>query len=136
MNQFYVTTPIYYVNDVPHLGTAYTTVAADVLARHARLCGKQTWFLTGTDEHGMKIERAAREQGKEPLGFAAEAAARFSRMWQQLSCTYDDFIRTTETRHVHGAQELWKRVADNGALYKGAYEGWYCVRCEAYFLER
>ncbi len=136
MARFYVTTPIYYINDIPHLGTAYTTILADVLARFHRLRGDETWALTGTDEHGLKIERAAAEKGLRPEVFADAAALPFRETWPKLGCAFDDFIRTTEPRHVRGVQELWRRVRDAGELYRGTYEGLYCVRCEAYYVER
>lgn len=134
--RFYVTTPIYYINDVPHLGTAYTTIAADVLARYHRLRGHDTWFLTGTDEHGLKIERAAKERGQDPRSFADEMSAPFRQAWQKLGCSFDDFIRTTEERHESKVAELWKKVHEKGDLYLDAYEGWYCVGCEAYYTEK
>src|SRR6185436_8319686 len=99
MARYYVTTPIYYINDVPHLGSAYTTIAADVLARYHRLRGDETRFLTGTDEHGLKIQRIAAEKGTEPQKYADEIAAKFRAAWPELECTFDDFIRTTEPRH-------------------------------------
>lgn len=136
MSRFYVTTPIYYINDVPHLGTAYTTILADVISRYHRLRAQDTWALTGTDEHGLKIERAAEERGVPTEQFADQAAGPFKKMWPQLGCEFDDFIRTTEGRHTEAVQELWRRVRDNGDLYLGKYEGWYCVRCEAYYTER
>ena len=136
MDRFYVTTPIYYINDVPHLGTAYTTILADVIARYHRLRGQDTWSLTGTDEHGLKIERAAAERGMPPSEFADAAAQPFRDMWPQLACEFDDFIRTTAPRHKAAVQELWRRVRAHGDLYLGKYEGWYCVRCEAYYTER
>ena len=136
MSRFYVTTPIYYINDVPHLGTAYTTILADVIARYHRLRGQDTWSLTGTDEHGLKIERAAAERGMPASDFADAAAQPFRDMWPQLHCEFDDFIRTTEPRHKTAVQDLWRRVRDGGDLYLGKYEGWYCVRCEAYYTER
>lgn len=134
--RFYVTTPIYYINDVPHLGTAYTTIAADILARYHRLRGHDTWFLTGTDEHGLKIERAAKEQGMEPAAFADKMSAPFREAWEKLGCSFDDFIRTTEPRHKEKVAKLWERVQASGDLYLGAYEGWYCVGCEAYYTEK
>jgi methionyl-tRNA synthetase len=136
MDRFYVTTPIYYINDVPHLGTAYTTILADVIARYHRLRGQDTWALTGTDEHGLKIERAAAERGMPTSDFADAAAQPFRDMWPQLACEFDDFIRTTAPRHKAAVQELWRKIRDRGDLYLGKYEGWYCVRCEAYYTER
>src|ERR1700709_1133216 len=107
-NRFYVTTPIYYINDVPHLGSAYTTIAADVLARYHRLRGDDTRFLTGTDEHGLKIQRAAAEKGNTPIAFADAIPPKFQEAWRALDCSLDDFIRTSEPRHIAGVQELWK----------------------------
>ncbi len=132
----YVTTPIYYVNDRPHLGTAYTTVAADVMGRYARLRGREVRLLTGTDEHGQKIERKARERGLHPQAFADEVAPAFEAAWRALDIEYDDFLRTTEPRHVARAQELWRRCVESGDVYLGAYEGWYCVADEAFYLDK
>ena len=134
--RFYVTTPIYYVNDVPHLGHAYTTIAADALARYHRLRGKETRFLTGTDEHGQKIEQAARERGMSERAFVDEVSQTFRALPKPLHCEPDDFIRTTEPRHVEVVQELWRACEKNGAIYEGTYEGLYCVHCEAYYTEK
>lgn len=134
--RFYVTTPIYYINDVPHLGTAYTTIAADVIARYHRLRGHDTWFLTGTDEHGLKIERAAKEREMTPQAFADLMSAPFREAWEKLECSFDDFIRTTDKRHEDRVAELWRKVEEKGDLYLGSYEGWYCVGCEAYYTEK
>ena len=135
---FYVTTPIYYINDVPHLGTAYTTIAADVLARYARLRGADAWFLTGTDEHGIKVQRVAEQKGLAPQAYADEVSAMFKSTWPRLGVAPDDFIRTSEARHKRGVQELWRKIRDNGHedIYLGHYEGLYCVGCEAYFTEK
>ena len=133
---FYVTTPIYYINDVPHLGSAYTTIAADVLARYHRLRGDDTRFLTGTDEHGLKIQRVAAEKGMDPQAYADGIAEKFRATWPRLGCAPDDFIRTTEPRHKRGAQKLWTTIKDRGHLYLGHYEGLYCVACEAYYTEK
>ena len=133
--RFYVTTPIYYINDVPHLGTAYTTVIADVLRRFHQLRGDDTFFLTGTDEHGLKIERVAKERGISPKVFADEMSAPFRAAWQELGCDFDHFVRTTDAQHEAAVQSLWKRVQEAGDIYLGAYEGWYCVGCEAYYTE-
>jgi methionyl-tRNA synthetase len=133
---FYVTTPIYYVNDVPHLGSAYTTIAADVLRRYARVRGREARMLTGTDEHGLKVERSAAEQGKTPPVFVEEMSARFEEAWPQLEVEADDFIRTHEERHVRLVQEIWKKIEARGDLYLGDYEGWYCVGCEGYKTEK
>ncbi len=135
-SRFYITTPIYYVNDVPHLGHAYTTVAADALRRYHLLRGHESRMLTGTDEHGLKIERAAAEAGKTPQAFVDEMSGRFRDAWPVLSVEPDDFIRTTEPRHVALAQELWRRVDANGGLYLGSYEDWYCVGCESFKTDK
>jgi len=133
---FYVTTPIYYVNDKPHIGHAYTTVAADVLARYARLRGRPTRFLTGTDEHGQKIQDKAKELDREPQSFVDEMSPPFKAAFEQLSCTFDDYIRTTEARHKGVAQQLWKTMQACGDIYLGEYEGWYSVADEAYITEK
>jgi methionyl-tRNA synthetase len=131
--RFYVTTPIYYVNDAPHIGHAYTTVTADALARWHRLHGEDVFFLTGTDEHGLKVARAAEARGLTPLEHADQTSARFKEAWQLLDISYDDFIRTTEPRHYAATQALMQAAYDNGWIELGAYEGWYCVACEAYY---
>jgi len=135
-SRFYVTTPIYYVNDVPHLGHAYTTVAADALRRYHAVRGDEARMLTGTDEHGLKIARSAEEAGKTPQEFVDEMSARFRAAWPLLSVEPDDFIRTTEPRHTALVQELWRRIAAKGDLYKGSYEDWYCVGCETFKTEK
>ncbi len=140
-SRFYVTTPIYYINDVPHLGSAYTTIAADVMARYHRLRGDETRFLTGTDEHGLKIQRVAAEKGMAPQAFADEIAESFRATWPLLECAPDDFIRTTEPRHEQSVQDLWRTIRDNRNkpqpnIYLGHYEGLYCVGCEAYYTEK
>ncbi|MDK1032426.1 MAG: class I tRNA ligase family protein, partial [Planctomycetia bacterium] len=132
---FYVTTPIYYVNDVPHIGHAYTTIAADVLARYWRLRGRDTFFLTGTDEHADKVARAARERGVTPVQLADEMAERFKSLWKALSISNDDFLRTTEPRHEKQVEEVFRRFSEAGDLYLGNYEGWYCTPCESYWLQ-
>jgi methionyl-tRNA synthetase len=136
MSRFYVTTPIYYVNDVPHLGTSYTTIAADAIRRYHLLRGDETRMLTGTDEHGLKIEREAHKRGLPPLEFATQMSARFRELWPQLEIAPDDFIRTTEKRHEDLVQELWRVIAKKGDLYAGTYEDWYCVDCESYKTEK
>ncbi len=133
---FYVTTPIYYVNDVPHLGTAYTTIAADALRRYHLLRGQDARMLTGTDEHGLKIERSATEQGISPREFTTKMSARFRETWPALHVEADDFIRTTEPRHIAVVQDLWKRIEARGDLYEGSYEDWYCVGCESFKTEK
>ncbi len=133
--RYYQTTPIYYVNDAPHVGTAYATVMADVLARWHRLAGDETFFLTGTDEHGLKILRAAEENGVSAKEWTDRTSARFVEAWRALEISNDDFIRTTEPRHHETVQKFMQAIYDNGYLYKGTYEGWYCVSCEAYYNE-
>ncbi len=132
---FYITTPIYYVNDVPHLGHAYSTMVADALARFHRMRGDHTWFLTGTDEHGQKVEETAIKRGLTPHELVDQVAPRFAEVWRQLGITNDDFIRTTEPRHKAIVAELWKRIAAAGDLYLASYQGWYCVPCEAFYTE-
>ncbi|MBS0964953.1 methionine--tRNA ligase [Acetobacter okinawensis] len=133
--RFYVTTPIYYVNGAPHIGHAYTSIAADVLARFHRLAGDDVFFLTGTDEHGQKVEQAAQAAGVAPKAFADSVSDNFRAMADAMAISYDDFIRTTDPRHIAGAQALWRKVADNGAIYLDAYEGWYALRDECFYGE-
>lgn len=132
---FYITTPIYYVNDVPHIGHAYTTIAADVIARFKKLRGEQVFFLTGTDEHGQKIERTARNSGEEPIELADRVVLRFKNLWERLNITNDDFIRTTEERHKRAVEEIFRLIEEKGDIYLGEYEGWYDVRNEAFITE-
>ena len=132
---FYITTPIYYVIDVPHIGHAYTTIAADVLARWHKSGGENTWFLTGTDEHGQKIQTVAEKRGITPKELCDEVVLNFQRLWGVLNISNDDFIRTTEPRHEKVVQEIFRRLMANGDIYKGEYEGWYCVPCETYVPE-
>jgi methionyl-tRNA synthetase len=130
--KFYITTPIYYVNARPHIGHAYTTIACDAIARRQRMLGADTFFLTGTDEHGQKIERAAQAAGKTPQEFTDEVSAQFRALWNRMGITNDDFIRTTEERHKKRVQELFRQIRDNGHIYKGTYTGQYCVFDELY----
>ncbi|MEK6709826.1 MAG: methionine--tRNA ligase [Nitrospinota bacterium] len=130
---FYITTPIYYVNDKPHLGHAYTTIAADAKVRFHRLRGEPAFLLTGTDENAQKVERAARAAGADPLAFCDAYSAKFRELWAQLGVRFDDYIRTTEERHRLGVQEIWRRVAGAGDIYLGSYAGWYAVRDEAFY---
>lgn len=134
-SQYYLTTPIYYVNDEPHLGHAYTTVAADALARYMRLRGEDVFFLTGTDEHGQKVERAARERGERPIELADRMVDRFKALWRRLGISNDDFIRTTEDRHKRATQLFFQKIYERGDIYKGTYEGWYCTPCETFIPE-
>lgn len=132
---FYITTPIYYVNDVPHIGHAYTTIAADVIARYKRLDGYEVMFATGTDEHGQKIARSAEKLGLTPQELADKVVLKFKDLWPLLNIKYDDFIRTTEDRHIQVVQRLFNYLYQKGDIYKGVYEGWYCVPCETYWTE-
>ena len=136
MSRFYVTTPIYYVNDVPHLGTSYTTVVADALRRYHLLRGDATRMLTGTDEHGLKIEREAQARGVTPAAFVKDMSDRFEAAWPKLEVQTDDFIRTKQPRHEKLVQELWQTIEKKGDLYLGEYEGWYCVGCEELKTEK
>lgn len=132
---FYVTTPIYYVNDVPHIGHAYTTLAADVLARYRRLMGDRVFFLTGTDEHGQKVEKAANSAGETPLELADRVMKRFESLWTKLGIDYTDFIRTTQERHKAGVSHIFSQLMDQGDIYLGEYEDWYCTPCETFWTE-
>ena len=133
--KFYITTPIYYVNARPHIGHAYTTIACDTVARRHRLLGDDTFFLTGTDEHGQKIERAAEAAGTSPQQYADEISGEFRALWKRMGISHDDFIRTTEERHKRSCAELWRRIEAAGDIYLGHYEGWYAVRDEAFYDE-
>lgn len=135
MARFYVTTPIYYVNDAPHIGHAYTTLTADALARWHRLRGDDVFFLTGTDEHGLKVQRSAEANGVSPQEQADIYSARFRDAWELLDISNDDYIRTTEPRHHQAVRALMQAVYDNGWITLGTYEGLYCVACEAYYTE-
>ena len=135
MKPSFITTPIYYINARPHIGHAYTTMLADAYARSRRLLGDDVFFMTGTDEHGQKVERAAQKAGIETPEFAEQTAVHFRQMSQDLHISNDDFIRTTEPRHHRAAQEIWRRVAANGDIYKGDYEGWYCTVDEVFVPE-
>jgi methionyl-tRNA synthetase len=133
--RFYITTPIYYVNGAPHIGHAYTSIAADVMARFKRLDGYDVFFLTGTDEHGQKVEKAAAEAGLDVRAFTDQVSADFRAMADAMGVSYDDYIRTTEDRHKRSTTELWRRIAASGDIYLGHYEGWYAVRDEAFYDE-
>ena len=134
--KFYITTPIYYANGEPHIGSAYPTIAADVLARYHRLKGDETFFLTGTDEHGAKIAETAAAAGKEPQAFVDEIAAKFQFAWDELNISNDEFIRTTSKPHKIGVKKLLQQLKDQEAIYEGQYEGFYCQGCEAFVTER
>ena len=133
---FYITTPIYYVNDRPHIGHAYTTILADVLARYHRLLDVPTWFLTGTDEHGQKVQEAAAKHGMTPQEQCDTTVVRFQELWKKLEITHDDFIRTTEERHTSMVKKALQELYDRGEIYGADYEGWYCVPCERFFTEK
>lgn len=135
-DKYYVTTPIYYPNDIPHIGHAYTTIVADVLARWNKLIGKDVYFLTGTDDHGKKIADTAEKAGKKPKDFVDELIPKFKDAWEKLGIEYDRFIRTTDSDHEKNVQEMLQKSYDNGDIYLGEYEGLYCVGCEQYYTEK
>lgn len=132
---YYITTPIYYVNDAPHIGHAYTTIACDVIARFMQLDGYDVQFLTGTDEHGQKVEQSAKKLGVDPQTFTDQVSQKFRDLADDLNCAHTDFIRTTEDRHKKAAQKLWQQLEDQGQIYLGHYAGWYAVRDEAFYAE-
>ena len=136
MKTFYATTPIYYVNDLPHIGHIYSTVVTDTATRYHRLIGEKTRFLTGTDEHGQNIEKAASGQGITPIALADRVVARYHDLWKKFEISNDDFIRTTETRHRTGVEALIARIEKSGDLYTAKHEGWYCASCEAFYTEK
>lgn len=133
---FYITTPIYYPSDKLHIGHAYTTVAADAIARYKRQTGYDVMFLTGSDEHGQKIQRIAEENGVTPKEYVDKIVVGFKKLWKLLHITNDDFIRTTEERHTKSVQKIFQELYDRGDIYKSEYEGWYCVPCETFWTER
>ncbi len=133
--RYYLTTPIYYVNDVPHLGHAYTTLACDALARFMRLDGRDVMFLTGTDEHGQKVEKSAQRAGKDPQTFTDEVSQNFRQLAADMNYSNDDFIRTTEQRHLRASQAIWSKLVESGDIYLDKYAGWYAVRDEAFYGE-
>ncbi|WP_041274724.1 methionine--tRNA ligase [Desulforamulus reducens] len=132
---FYITTPIYYPSDNLHIGHAYTTVAADTMARYKRLTGYDVWFLTGSDEHGQKIERAAKNKNQTPKEYVDHIVSGFKKLWERLDVSYNDFIRTTDERHHKVVQKFFQQLFDQGDIYKSEYEGWYCTPCETFFTE-
>ncbi len=136
MTRFYVTTPIYYVNDIPHIGHAYTTIAADILARHNRLKGNKVFFLTGTDEHGQKVEKAAKKRGRTPKEHADSMVDNFKNLWEKLNISHDAFIRTTDIEHIETVQGLLQKLFDRGEIEKRSYAGWYCVPDERFWTEK
>jgi len=132
---FYITTPIYYVNAEPHIGHAYTTIAADIIARFHRMRGEKVLFATGTDEHAIKVEQAAKEKGLPTKEFVDKVVQRFLDAWKALHIEFDDFIRTPEERHKRAVSKFFRTLLDRGDIYKGTYEGWYCVFCETFLRE-
>ncbi|GAM08202.1 methionine--tRNA ligase [Geobacter sp. OR-1] len=132
---YYVSTPIYYVNDVPHIGHAYTTLAADVISRYKKLKGFDVFFLTGSDEHGQKVEKAATSSGETPLELADRVVKRFQALWDKLGIEYSDFIRTTQERHKHGVSQIFSKIMAQGDIYLSEYEDWYCTPCETFWTE-
>ena len=133
--KFYITTPIYYPSDNLHIGHSYCTVAADAMARFKRLTGYDVMFLTGTDEHGQKIQRKAEEAGQSPKAFVDGIVANIQKLWTLMDIQYDDFIRTTEERHEKTVQKIFQKLYDQGDIYKSEYEGWYCSPCESFWTE-
>lgn len=134
-SKFYVTTPIYYVNDVPHIGHAYTTIIADTLARYHRMQNKEVWFLTGTDEHGQKIQQSAKKNNKNPKEYVDEISAKFKNLWDSFDISYDAFIRTTDSYHKESVRNVFSKMFKKGDIYKGEYEGNYCISCESFFAK-
>src|SRR6476620_6189119 len=135
MSKFYITTPIYYPNAEPHLGHVYTTICCDVLARYHRLAGHETFFLTGTDEHGIKMVKTAAERGIEPQQLADQNVAVFEALWKELKITHDDFIRTSSERHKRSVQKIVEKLVASGDIYLGAYQGWYDEGQEEFVTE-
>ena len=135
MSKYYITTPIYYVNDVPHIGHAYCTIGADVMARYHRMCGDDVFFLTGVDEYGQNISRIAESKGIPEQEYCDKITAQFMSLWKKLNISNDYFIRTTSERHKIAAQQFFRALYDSGDVYKAHYEGWYCVPCERFFRE-
>ncbi len=134
-SKYYITTPIYYVNDVPHIGHSYTTIAADTLARYRRFLGDEVFFLTGTDEHGQKIQKTSKEKGLKPKQLADRVVKNFQNLWKKLDITNDFFVRTTDGYHIKCVQKAFEELFNKGDIYKGEYEGWYCIPCESYYSE-
>ena len=136
MGKIYITTPIYYVNDLPHLGHAYTTIIADVAARYFQMKGEDVFFLTGTDEHGQKIEEAAKKRGKTPKEYADSISKNFKELWDFFEISYSKFIRTTDEEHIKGVKKAFEKMYKKGDIYKGIYEGYYCISCESFFTKK
>ena len=130
---FYLTSPIYYVNAKPHIGHAYTNILCDTLARYHRMLGESVCFLTGTDEHGIKVQKAALEQGKDPKAYVDEIVPQFKELWNVLDIRYDAFIRTTDEQHKKVVQKILESLEDQGDIYKSGYTGWYCTPCESFW---
>ncbi|MDR2457323.1 MAG: class I tRNA ligase family protein, partial [Clostridiales Family XIII bacterium] len=133
--KYYITTPIYYPSDNLHIGHTYTTVIADAMARYKRLMGYDVFFLTGTDEHGEKIQKIAEENGQSPLEYVDKIVDSVKKLWQTMEISYDDFIRTTQERHIKRVQEIFMKLYKNGDIYKGNYKGLYCIPCESFWTE-
>lgn len=133
---YYITTPIYYPSDKLHIGHAYCTVAADAIARYKRMTGYDVYFLTGSDEHGQKIERKAKEKGVTPQKYVDDIVASFKSLWKLMNISNDGFVRTTDDYHVKAVQKIFKKLYDQGDIYKSSYEGLYCTPCESFWLER
>jgi len=133
--KFYISTPIYYPSDNLHIGHAYCSVAADTMARFKKQQGYDTFFLTGTDEHGQKIERKAEAKGVTPQAYVDEIVKGIKELWTLMDVEYDDFIRTSDDRHVKAVQKIFRKLYEQGDIYKGSYEGWYCTPCESFFTE-
>ncbi|HEY4575043.1 MAG TPA: class I tRNA ligase family protein, partial [Thermoanaerobaculia bacterium] len=136
MSTFYLTTPIYYVNALPHIGHIFTTTVGDTLARYLRMAGREVYFLTGTDEHGQNIERAARNEGIAPIALADRVVAKYRELRDRLGFSYDDFVRTTQERHTRGVYEIIRRIEAAGDFYTAVHEGWYCPPCETFYTEK
>src|SRR3989338_7772117 len=134
-DKYYLTTPLYYVNSKPHIGHSYTQIAADTLARFKRLCGAEVFFLTGTDEHGQKVQKAAEAEGLSPQAFTDRMVPVFKDLWALLGISYDQFIRTTEERHKKAVQNVWMRLNEAGQIKAQTYDGWYCTPCEEFSTE-
>ncbi|HWU36320.1 MAG TPA: class I tRNA ligase family protein, partial [Candidatus Acidoferrum sp.] len=135
-DRFYITTPIYYVNAPPHSGHAYTTIVADTIARYHRLAGRRVYFLTGTDEHGDKIAQASARAGETPQAYADRISAAFRETWLRMGLSFDQFIRTTEARHMRVVSAILQQIYDAGDIYFGEYGGYYCVGCERFYTEK
>ena len=135
MTKNYITSPIYYVNDVPHIGHAYTTIVCDMLKKYQQIRGQEVFLLTGTDEHGQKIENSAKAHNQTPQAYADSISARFRTLWEEFDIDFDYFVRTTDSAHCHSAQAAFRNMLQKGDIYKGVYEGWYCISCESHFTK-